>query len=150
MESKLNQMIELMERIVLLLEQQQATKNARKQKSRTQARELYTEEFGYFWDVYPKKNNKRSAAQAYHRAVEALEQTKEYQLAGSDTPHEFLVCRAMQYNAAWSTSRVSSEGDYRQHASTWLNQESYLYPESWGGFNENVQQRGPRWEPAQD
>ena len=150
MESKLNQMIELMERIVLLLQQQQATKNARKQKSRTQSRELYTEEFGYFWDVYPKKNNKRSAAQAYHRAVEALEQTKEYQLAGSDTPHEFLVCRAMQYNAAWSTSRVTSEGDYRQHASTWLNQESFLYPESWGGFNENVQQRGPRWEPAQD
>ena len=48
MESKLNQMIELMERIVLLLEQQQATKDDRKQKSRKQARDLYTEEFGYF------------------------------------------------------------------------------------------------------
>ena len=150
MESKLNQMIELMERIVLLLEQQQATKDARKQKSRKQARDLYTEEFGYFWDAYPKKNNKRSAAQAYHRAVEALEATKDHQTAGSDTPHEFLVCRAIQYNAAWGTARLNSDGDYRQHASTWLNQESYLYPESWGGFKDNVQQRGPRWEPAQD
>ena len=130
MESKLNQMIELMERIILLLEQQQATKNARKQKSRKQSRELY----------------KRSAAQAYHRAVAALEESNEYKFQGSDTPHEYLVCRAIQYNAAWSPARVKSEGDYRQHASTWLNQESYLYPEAWGGFNENVQVKGPRWE----
>ena len=148
MQPQLDRMIVLMEQILSVLELQETSKTTRRQKARKQNDLIYTEEIGYLWDAYPRKNNKRSAAQAYHRAVEELEKTREFEGEGVDTPHEYLVCRAIQYNAAWSPARLASEGDYRQHASTWLNQGSYLHPEAWGGFAENVQ-RGPKWEPTQ-
>ena len=66
-----------------------------------------------------------------------------------DTAHDLLIVRAMQYAQAWPVERVA-EGDYRQHAATWLNQETYMNPEGFAASNkiERLHSRGPKWEPT--
>ena len=120
----------------------------RKKRSRKTSKDLYTDEFNSFWDIYPRKDRKLDAAKAYHKAVKRLENDHE-DLVEEDGPHDYLCWRAIEYHHAWPDERLA-DGDYRQHAATWLNQETYLFPESFGGTKKQQTSRGPQWEPAQD
>ena len=120
----------------------------RKKRTRKTTQELYTEEFNTFWKIYPRKDRKLDAAKAYHKAVKRLENDHE-DLVEEDGPHDYLCWRAIEYHHAWPDERLA-DGDYRQQAATWLNQETYLFPESFGGTKKQQTSRGPQWEPAQD
>ena len=111
----------------------------------------YTEEFTLFWEVYPRKVKKPSAAKSYHRAVARINKHGHHTANGVDTAHELLIIRALQYAQAWPPERVRSkkEGDFRMHPSTWLNQDMFLTPEAYQDpkFTEST---GPKWEPLQN
>ena len=124
-------------------------KSSRKKRTRKETKDLYTEEFNSFWDIYPRKARKLDAAKAYHKAVKAIDEQMHFAIHGLESAHELLHVRAMQYVKAWTPERVIA-GDYRQHAATWLNQETYLFPESFGGTKKQQSSRGPQWKRSQD
>jgi hypothetical protein len=110
----------------------------------------YTEEFTIFWNTYPRKAKKPDAARAYHRAVDRINEHGHHTTNGLDTPHELLVIRALQYAQAWPPSRMrESDGDFRMHPSTWLNQDMFLTPESYQDAK-SKESTGPKWEPLQN
>ena len=126
-------------------------KATRKKRSRKTNKELYTDEFNTFWSIYPRKDRKLDAAKAYHKAVKYLEDEMQELIHEVDTAHGLLIVRAMQYAQAWPVERVA-DGDFRQHAATWLNQETYMNPEGFAVSNktERLHSRGPQWEPTLD
>ncbi len=124
-------------------------KSSRKKRTRKETKDLYTEEFNSFWDIYPRKARKLDAAKAYHKAVKAIDEQMHFAIHGLESAHELLHVRAMQYVQAWPPERLI-DGDYRQHAATWLNQETYLFPESFGGTKKQQSSRGPQWKRSQD
>lgn len=110
----------------------------------------YSEEFTLFWEVYPRKVRKPDAATAYRQAVDRINEHGHHTVNGCDTADEFLIIRALQYAQAWPPERMRAEdGDFRQHPSTWLNQDMFLTPEAYQDpkFEEAT---GPKWEPLQN
>jgi len=110
----------------------------------------YTEEFIIFWNTYPRKVKKPDAAKAYRRSVGRINEHGHHTASGLDTAHELLIIRALQYAQAWPPERMREKGgDFRQHPSTWLNQDMFLTPEAYQDpkFKEST---GPKWEPLQN
>ena len=138
----------LLERINSRLGHMVEQKATRKKRSRKSNKELYTEEFNTFWKIYPRKDRKLDAAKAYHKAVKRLENDHEDEVE-EDGPHDYLCWRAIEYCHAWPDERLA-DGDYRQHAATWLNQETYMHPEGFAGTEKQQSTRGPQWEPTLD
>jgi len=151
MENVMNNKFEI--RMITLLESingrltelvaQKATKRRLTAKSRE---DNYTEEFDVFWNAYPRKVKKPDAAKCYRRAVDRIKEHGHDAASGCDSPHELLTLRAIQYAQAWSPERMrQSDGDFRQHPSTWLNNDMFLTPEEYQDpkFKEAT---GPKWE----
>ena len=124
-------------------------KSSRKKRTRKETKALYTDEFNSFWDSNPRKARTLDAAKAYHKAVKAIDEQMHFAIHGLESAHELLHVRAMQYVQAWPPERLI-DGDYRQHAATWLNQETYLFPASFGGTKKQQSSRGPQWKRSQD